>query len=308
VLIGRRRDDVHLPGLWEFPGGKCEPGETPRAALDRELSEELGIEVLEASRILSIPHDYPGRRVELAVFRVDAWRGQPRPREAQPLRWAAPGELADLAFPDASRAIVNAARLPGFYLISPAPASAACVGHEARRVAQRLAVGDIRLLQVRAPELDRSGFLDYARRLIDAAAGHGVEVLVNAPEAWREELPSAGCHLTERRLRALVERPPCAGWLAASVHDLDGLQRAMALPVDFVVAGPVERTRTHPAAQPIGVAGLAALCARSSCPVFALGGLNPGDLDRVRAAGAQGVAGIRGLLDGAAEGADPAGP
>jgi 8-oxo-dGTP diphosphatase len=79
------------------------------------------------------------------------------------------------------------------------------------------------------------------------------------------------------------------------------------LPVDFVVAGPVERTQTHPAAQPIGVAGLAALCARSSCPVFALGGLSPRDLDRVRAAGAQGVAGISGLLDGAAEGADFAG-
>jgi 8-oxo-dGTP diphosphatase len=308
VLISRRRNDVHLPGLWEFPGGKCGAGESPRAALQRELKEELGVEVLEATPILVIPHDYPGRRVELAVFRVDAWRGQPRPREAQPLRWAAPGELAELAFPEASRAIVNAARLPGFYLISPTPASAAHVGHESRRVAQRLAHRDLRLLQIRAPGLGQSAFLDYARRLMDAAAGHGVEVLVNAPRAWREELPPAGCHLSERRLRALDTRPPCAGWLAASVHDLDGLERAMALPVDFVVAGPVERTRTHPDAQPIGVAGLAALCARSSCPVFGLGGLKPGDLERVRAAGAQGVAAIRGLLDATAKGAEFAAP
>jgi len=297
VLISRRRRDVHLPGLWEFPGGKCAPGEAPRTALERELREELGIEVLEATRILSIPHDYPGRGVELAVFRVDRWQGQPRPQEAQPLRWAEPGELMGLPFPAASRAIVDAARLPAFYLISPEPTSAAEVAYEVRRVAQRLARGDIHLMQIRAPSLEQNAFLDYAHRLMVEAASQRVEVLVNAPDSWREQLPPAGCHLPERRLRDLASRPSCAGWLAASVHDLDGLERAMALPVDFVVAGPVEPTRTHPDAQPIGVTGLAALCARSSCPVFALGGLNPADLDRVRAVGAQGIAAIRGLLD-----------
>ena len=255
------------------------------------------MEVQEATRILSIPHDYPGRQVELAVFRVDAWRGQPRPREAQPLRWAEPGDLAGLPFPDASRAIVHAARLPALYLISPDPLSGTEVVQAVRVVTQRLARGDIRMLQVRAPRLGQGAFLDYAHQLMDAAAAHGVEVLVNAPQAWRERLPPAGCHLTERRLRALDSRLHCAGWLAASVHDLEGLQRAMGLPVDFVVAGPVERTRTHADAQPIGIAGLAALCVRSSCPVFALGGLSPRDLDRVRKIGAQGVAGIRGLLE-----------
>ncbi|MFO8153428.1 Nudix family hydrolase [Thioalkalivibrio sp.] len=297
VLISRRRGRVHLSGLWEFPGGKCAPGEDARGALERELHEELGIEVVEASRILTVPHDYPERRVELAVFRVDAWRGEPQPREAQPLYWAQPAELAGLRFPEASRAIVNAARLPAFYLISPDPDSPAAVESEARRVARRLARGGIRLLQIRAPGLGQAAFLDYAHRLMAAAAGHGVEVLVNAPETWREALPPAGCHLSERCLRALGARPDCDGWIAASVHDLDGLERAMALPVDFVVAGPVERTRTHPDAQPIGVSGLAALCGRTSCPVFALGGLQPGDLGRLRAVGAQGIAGIRGLLD-----------
>ncbi|MEI2422307.1 NUDIX domain-containing protein, partial [Arthrospira platensis SPKY2] len=71
VLISRRNERGHLPGVWEFPGGKCAPRETPRAALERELHEELGVEVLHATRILNIPHDYPERRVELTVFRVD---------------------------------------------------------------------------------------------------------------------------------------------------------------------------------------------------------------------------------------------
>lgn len=297
MLISRRRADAHLPGLWEFPGGKCAAEEPARAALDRELREELGVEVRQATQILSIPHDYPGCRLELLVFRVDAWAGRPQAREAQPLRWAAPGELAGLPFPDASRAIVNAARLPVFYLISPDPASGGERTEAVRRVSRRLAQGDIRLLQIRAPRLGQDEFLDYARQLMDAAAQRSVQVLVNAPDAWRMQLPPAGCHLPERRLRTQISRLQCDGWLAASVHDLDGLQRASALPVDFVVAGPVEPTGTHPDARPIGVDAFGVLCAQASCPVFALGGLGPRDLERVRQVGAQGVAGISGLLE-----------
>ena len=297
VLINRRAGDVHLPGLWEFPGGKCAEGETPRSALDRELREELGIDVLEATPILAMAHDYVDRCVDLTVFRVDAWRGEARPRERQPMRWAEPAGLGELQFPEASRAIVNAARLPALYLISPDPASAAGIDRAVQRIERRLDRGDIRLLQARAPGLERDSFLEYARRLMAAAARHGVETLVNAPRAWLDELPPAGWHLTERRLRALSTRPQCSGWLGASVHDREGLQRAMALPVDFVVAGPVERTQTHPEASPLGVAGFAALCAGASCPVFALGGLTAEDLPRLRAVGAQGIAGIRGLLD-----------
>jgi 8-oxo-dGTP diphosphatase len=297
VLISRRADDAHLPGLWEFPGGKCAAGEAPRSALDRELREELGVEVVEAALILEIVHDYGDRCVHLTVFRVDVWQGEARPRERQPMRWAEPSGLGGLAFPEASRAIVNAARLPALYLISPDPVSAAGIDHAVERVERRLGRGDIRLLQVRAPALQRDSFLQYARRLLAAAARHGVETLVNAPRAWLDELPPTGWHLTERRLRSLSTRPPCSGWLGASVHDREGLQRAMALPVDFVVAGPVAHTQTHPDASPLGIAGFAALCDGASCPVFALGGLTAEDLPRLRAVGAQGIAGIRGLLD-----------
>jgi 8-oxo-dGTP diphosphatase len=297
VLISRRADDAHLPGLWEFPGGKCAAGEAPRSALDRELREELGVEVVEAALILEIVHDYGDRCVHLTVFRVDVWQGEARPRERQPMRWAEPSGLGGLAFPEASRAIVNAARLPALYLISPDPVSAAGIDHAVERVERRLGRGDIRLLQVRAPALQRDSFLEYARRLLAAAARHGVETLVNAPRAWLDELPPTGWHLTERRLRSLSTRPPCSGWLGASVHDREGLQRAMALPVDFVVAGPVAHTQTHPDASPLGIAGFAALCDGASCPVFALGGLTAEDLPRLRAVGAQGIAGIRGLLD-----------
>ena len=297
VLISRRAADVHLPGLWEFPGGKCDPGETGRAALQRELREELGIEVLAATEILVIPHDYPDRSVELRVFRVDAWRGQVAPGERQSMRWVESPSLVHFDFPEASRAIVNAARLPGFYLISPEPQSPAEIDLEVRRVDRRLARGGIDLMQIRAPGLEQAPFLDYAGALLVCAERYGVEVLVNAPRSWLDGLPPRiGWHLSERRMLSLSARPDCAGWLAASVHDREALDRAMALPVDFVVAGPVQRTQTHPEAQPLGFQGFADLRARAACPVFALGGMRPCDLPAVKAAGGQGIAAIRGLL------------
>jgi 8-oxo-dGTP diphosphatase len=297
VLVSRRADGVHLPGLWEFPGGKRAAGETAQEGLARELREELGITVLSSTEILVIRHDYPGRPVELRVFRVDAWRGDVLAREGQPLRWVEPGELGGLDFPAASRPIVNAARLPELYLISPEPRSAAEIDAEVRRVDRRLDRGGIGLLQVRAPGLEKEDFLRYARALMAAAERHGVETLVNAPRSWLDALPPAGWHLTERRLRSLRARPRRDGWLAASVHDSKGLELAMALPVDFVVAGPVRRTLTHPGAHPLGLQGFAELRAQAGCPVFALGGLTRDDLPALRGVGAQGIAAIRGLLD-----------
>ena len=297
VLVNRRAPGAHLSGLWEFPGGKRESGETVGEALARELWEELGITVLSATEILVIRHDYPGRPVELRVFRVDAWAGEVASREGQPLRWVEPGELNGLGLPAASRAVVTTARLPELYLISPEPRSAAEIGAEVERVQRRLAQGGIGLLQIRAPGLEKEHFLRYARALMAAADLHGAETLVNAPLSWLDALPATGWHLTERRLRAQRSRPRRDGWLAASVHDREGLERALALPVDFVVAGPVKQTLTHPGARPLGLEGFAELRAHAGLPVFGLGGLSRDDLPVMRAVGAQGVAAIRGLLD-----------
>jgi 8-oxo-dGTP diphosphatase len=296
VLVGRRGSDVHLPGLQEFPGGKLAVGEGARDALARELREELGIDVLAAFEILTIAHDYPDRSVLLHVYRVHAWSGVIEAREGQVLEWVDPDRLDAGDFPVASKAIVNAARLPDFYLISPDPAAVGAIDAEVERVDRRLARGGIGLLQIRAPGLQPAAFLDYARALMQSAARHGVATLINAPQSLLDRLPPTGWHLTERRLLSLSARPRCAGWLAASVHDRETLMRAMALPVDFVVAGPVKPTLTHPGARPLGLQGFADLRARASCPVFALGGLTPGDLRAVHEIGAQGIAAIRGLL------------
>ena len=108
VLITRRPDHVHQGGLWEFPGGKVERGESVMSALCRELHEELGIIVQAAEPWLHISHAYPDTTVQLAVWRVTDYTGEPHGREGQPLVWALPAEMGDFAFPTADQPILDA--------------------------------------------------------------------------------------------------------------------------------------------------------------------------------------------------------
>ena len=108
VLLTRRPEGKKMAGLWEFPGGKLNPGETPEAALIRELNEELGIDV--ASNCLAAfafaSHAYEGFHLLMPLFLCRRWRGTPVAREAQTLAWVRPEKLADYPMPDADRPLV----------------------------------------------------------------------------------------------------------------------------------------------------------------------------------------------------------
>jgi 8-oxo-dGTP diphosphatase len=108
VLISRRRADAHQGGLWEFPGGKVEDGETVPQALARELEEELGIRIGPGEALLAINHDYGDKQVLLDVWLVDEFSGSAQGREGQPLVWAALRELEQYAFPAANTPIIAA--------------------------------------------------------------------------------------------------------------------------------------------------------------------------------------------------------
>jgi 8-oxo-dGTP diphosphatase len=109
-LVNCRPAGTPLAGFWEFPGGKRQPNETARAALERELDEELGIAVLEAEPIFDLAHDYPDKRVLLDVWHVRRYGGDVTARERQPLRWVAADELRGLRLLEADWPIVE--RLP----------------------------------------------------------------------------------------------------------------------------------------------------------------------------------------------------
>jgi 8-oxo-dGTP diphosphatase len=91
VLFAQRPPGKAYAGYWEFPGGKIEPGESPLAALVRELEEELGVRVTAAAPWLIQRHAYPHAYVELRFFRVTGWEGELQPQEGQQVAWQIPG-------------------------------------------------------------------------------------------------------------------------------------------------------------------------------------------------------------------------
>jgi 8-oxo-dGTP diphosphatase len=105
-LLTRRQRGVHLEGFWEFPGGKCEPGETHATCLVREIREELGVEADVGGEVLATTHAYPDRQVELHFLRCDVG-GTPAPQLGQEMRWVAREELASLSFPPADTELIR---------------------------------------------------------------------------------------------------------------------------------------------------------------------------------------------------------
>jgi mutator protein MutT len=105
-LVTRRQRGVHLEGFWEFPGGKCEPGETHGACLRREIREELGVEASVGAELLATTHAYPDRRVELHFLSCEIV-AMPQPQLGQEMRWVARTDLATLTFPPADAELIQ---------------------------------------------------------------------------------------------------------------------------------------------------------------------------------------------------------
>src|SRR2546428_7683836 len=106
ILITQRRDNVHLARLWEFPGGKVEAGECHEVALQREISEELGMKVRVETEFLSIEHDYPGKSVRLHFFNCTIIEGEAQPLGVADLRWVEPSDLDKFQFPAADQRLI----------------------------------------------------------------------------------------------------------------------------------------------------------------------------------------------------------
>ena len=112
VLLAQRPEGKSMAGLWEFPGGKVEPGETPEAALIRELKEELGIDTWQSclAPLTFASHAYPEFHLLMPLFVCRRWQGTATPREGQALAWVRPGSLRDYPMPPADLPLVSILR------------------------------------------------------------------------------------------------------------------------------------------------------------------------------------------------------
>ena len=292
ILLARRGEDSDLAGLWEFPGGKREPGETSEATLVRELQEELGIEVEVGEVLIEVPQQYPGKRLRLEVRAIRHWTGTPRGREGQALTWVVPGRLSRYSMPSADVPVVGARRQPDRYLVTPEPGADVAAW---RRSLERALEGGIARVQLRARSLAPVATAMLARETAQACRDAGAELLLNRDIALAAEL-GVGVQLGSEQLAGLDRRPlPDGQVVGASCHDLADLRQAQALGCDFAVLGPLQATASHPGARTLGWDGFVALREQVALPIYAIGGLGMADLATARGHGAQGIAAIRGL-------------
>lgn len=288
-LLAQRPEGKPYAGYWEFPGGKVEPGETPRHALVRELREELGITVVTAYPWLTRVFVYPHATVRLNFFRVTAWSGKLYPHEGQVFSWQRVPDISVAPVLPANAPILRALELPLLYAIS----NAVELGEEEFMQRLEVALGNgLRLVQVREKRLAREGLRKLAVRVVALAHEYGARVLLNGDVALAQEVGADGVQLTGAQLAGLRERP-AVEWCAASCHSAAELRRAEELGCDFALLSPVLATQSHPGVPHLGWENFAQIVAGASIPVYALGGLRLEDAETAWRHGAHGVALLR---------------
>lgn len=289
-LLAERPPGKIYAGFWEFPGGKVEAGETPHAALARELHEELGIEVDEATPWLTRIYTYPHATVRLNFFRVTRWHGEAHGKENQRLAWQATDAVTVAPLLPANGPILRALSLPTVYAITHAGELGVTSFLECL---ERALIGGLRLIQVREPAMPAGDLQRLAAEVVRLAHAHGARVLVNCDVALARKTGADGVHLKAAQLMALNARPDVE-WCGASAHNAAELARAAELGLDFAVLSPVKPTLSHPDALPLGWENFAAQAAGLPLPVYALGGLSGTDIADAWRCGAHGIAMQRG--------------
>ena len=301
ICISLRHQDAHQGGLWEFPGGKIEPGETVDAALKREIKEELNLEIETSRPLIKISHDYGDKVVCLQVHKILSYTGTASGQEGQQVKWLPLAKLSDYNFPEANKAIIKALSLPDKYCITGQ-------FDDDEDFSERLTaalISGIKLVQLRLKK-DSTTNLAQAEKIIQAAAAicakYDARLMLNVSQSFLDAIdintiPVTGFHLDSRNLKNYTaESMPVSmrsGLLSASCHNRDELELAVKLKADFVVLSPVQKTASHPELPAMGWQTFEQLIEGISIPVYALGGVSEHDLETAWRHGAQGVSAIR---------------
>ena len=289
VLIALRPNTAHQGGLWEFPGGKLETGESIEDALKRELLEELDISLLESQLFKTIQYQYPDKAVILNIHIVSSFSGEPKGVEGQPIQWKSIDQLKVENFPAANRCIVHALQLPEKYMIT-GPFSDQ--DDFLLRLENSLRLG-IKLVQLRCKHIDQVSFMQLSDQARIVCEKYRATLLLNSsPEIFRQ-MQADGLHLSSQMLHLLEVRPiGLDKLLSVSCHTAEDIRHAQKINADIILLSPVKETTSHPGVNGIGWKAFADLISDIDIPVYALGGMKQDDISKALKYGAQGIAAI----------------
>jgi len=300
VCISRRHKDSHQGGLWEFPGGKVEQGETIKQALLREIREELDIEIKQSRPLISINHSYDDKAVCLHVFKVMSYQGEVKGLEGQQVKWLPVSRLCADDFPAANLAIIKALQLPDKYLITGKFTDSDDFIYKLKNALNR----GIKLIQLRLKDNaleDISQLQSLLKQTAELCQQADADLMLNLSAAYLEmidlsRIKFAGFHADSKTLKTLSQRPE-GTLFSASCHNMEELLLAIKLNSDFIVLSPVQKTASHPDMQAMGWQQFSNLIENIAVPVYALGGVSENDLETAWQHGAQGIAAISALWE-----------
>jgi len=300
VCISLRHEDAHQGGLWEFPGGKIEQGETVEQALVREVKEELDLEIKKSRPLITIAHAYTDKSVRLHVNLITGYTGEASGMEGQAVKWIPLSELSAYDFPEANIPIIKSLQLPDKYLITGKFKDADDYVAKLKKALEH----NIKLVQLRlkpgscADEQECQKIITQTSKLCKQFAAR---LMLNIPGEYFESVSKHqvefdGYHLDSRTLASLSAGasylPDEKKLLSASCHNEEELQSAMKINADFVVLSPVQKTDSHPDMSALGWQAFSDMIEQINVPVYALGGVAEGDIEMAWEYGGQGVAAI----------------
>ncbi|MFK7865164.1 MAG: Nudix family hydrolase [Pseudohongiellaceae bacterium] len=290
VLVSLRHPDAHQGGLWEFPGGKVEPGETVKAALCREFSEELGIFPTVCFPLKKIAHSYGDRKVLLDVWMIQAYQGEPQGLEGQQIDWQKVESLQFDQFPAANKPIIDALKLPLELPITPELASL----DNLNELLSSWVTRGWEVVFLQQNSMSDSNYVKWLAHAHERFAGQGLKFIADFSKCKQPQAQAAyGFHVSSQELLALEQRPvPADIRFSASCHNLQELKKAESLGADFVFLAPTHPLTKHSNSKPLPWAGFSSLVEQVSLPVYALEEVGPEDIECAIAHGAVGISGV----------------
>ena len=291
VLVGQRLVEDRYFQKWEFPGGKLEKNETPTDALTRELSEELGIEVIHSRPLIQLDHDYPDRRVRLYIYLVDNFEGEPQGVEGQSIKWVDLKDLTELDFLEANQPIFNALRFPTLHVIT----NIAEYGLD--KTLEKITGLDkkfrskfiVQLREWYKSDKELTFLLREIRQVTQSQF-----IILNGDPYQAHQLGFDGVQLNSQRLKKHANKSlefDSDFHVGASCHNLEELKMAEAF-ADFALLSPIKFTNSHPDRNGLGWTQFMSLVNEVNLPCYALGGLSEEDLSDSFKYGAQGISSI----------------